>query len=124
MNLGTSTSPSDFISVQDEYKTNWYHFGIYNGLRLLQMVVGFIGNGLILKVIWNLKILENGHILMIYSTVSSILVNCLVPYETYTAVMGALGKSNWKNSCILQDYAYLAGNGCLAISHFFMSVDR
>ena len=124
MNFRNNIFHSDFVRFQDEYKTNWYHFGIYNGIRLLQMLVAIIGNGLTLKVIWSLKVLKNGHILMIYSTVSNIIVNCLVPYETYTAVMGALGKENWKTLCIWQDCLYISGNGFLVISHFFASVDR
>ena len=124
MNLDTTTSPSDFISFQDEYKTNWFHFGVYNGLRLLQMIVGFIGNGLTLKVIWNLKVLENGHILIIYSTLSNILINCLVSYETYTALAGALGKENWKTLCTWQDLSGIVVNGLAVITYFVISVDR
>ena len=86
--------------------------------------MGLIGNGLTLKIIWSLKELENGHILMIYSTVSHIIVNCIVPYETYTAVMGALGKEEWQSLCTAQDVAYILATGFSVISHFFMSVDR
>ena len=124
MNSDSSASQSDFLTFQDEYKTSWYHFGIYNGLRLLQMIVGLIGNGLTLKVIWNLKELENGHILMTYSTVSNLLVSCIVPYETFTALMGVMGKDNWKTLCTWQDAVYICANGFSVIAHFFMSVDR
>ena len=124
MNFGTDTSHSDFTRVQEEYKTNWYHFRIYNGLRLLQMILGIVGNRLTLKIICNLKVVENGHILMTYLCVSNIMVNCLMPFETYTSLMGTLGNENWKTLCIWQDYAYLIGNGFSVLSYFFMSVDR
>ena len=88
------------------------------------MIIGIIGNGMTLRIIWKLNKLENGHMLMTYSAVSEIIVNCLVPYETYTAVMGALGNEKWKSLCTWQDVAYIMANGASVISHFFMSVDR
>ena len=47
-----------------------YRFVIYDGIRILQMIVEIIENGLASHIIKNLKVRTNAHILMTFVAVS------------------------------------------------------
>ena len=124
MNSSINTSFSDF---EYEYKSSLYRFVIYDGIRILQMIIGIIGNGLTLHIIRNLKVRTNGHILMTYVAVSHILVNCAVPLATFTDFTGLLeisSRSNWRTLSLCKDFIYLLTSVFSYICYFISSVDR
>ena len=89
MILGNNSNHSnynEFEHLESEDTDSLVRSLFYNGIRCLQMIIGIIGNGMTSKILRNLKVLKNGHILMIYLAISDILVNCMVPLATFTSV--------------------------------------
>lgn len=62
-----------------QYQRSLIQITIYEIVRYLQAVVGIIGNAWTLRIISNLKVTSNGHIIMSYLAISDILVSCVVP---------------------------------------------
>ena len=122
MNSPINDSHSD-VTI---YGYSLYRFVLYDGIRILQMIIGFVGNGVTLHIIRNLKVLTNEHILMIYTATSNILTNCMVPPATYTSVMGTFKNrpKYWMTLCIWTDYVYVTVSSFSLVSYFVLSVDR
>ena len=107
--------------------TTLYRFFMYDGTRILQMIIGITGNGLTLRIIWNLKVLTNGYILMTYMAVSHILVNCVVPFAAISDFIGSLenrSRYNWKTLSFCKDTIYIIALIFSFIYYFIISVDR
>ena len=115
---------SDISSVQSN--DSLVRVTVYNGLRCLQLIIGIIGNGMTLKIIKNLKIRTNGHILMGYLAISDILVNCLVPLSAFTSTSRFLmrGYVYYKTICITKEYFYMITSTFSVISYCILAVDR
>ena len=124
MNSSSNISDDDVNSFEHEYQTSLYRFVFYDGIRLLQMIIGIIGNGLTLHIIGNLKMLKNGHILMAYLAVSDIAVNCVVPLETYTNFTSEKNYTFWTPLCLFKDWIYLTASGFSYACYFILSIDR
>ena len=118
---------TSFADFEYGYKTSLDRFVIYDGIRIIQMIIGIVGNGLTIHIIRNLKDLNNGHILMVYIAVSHILVNCVVPLATFTDFIGSLENSSrlhWKTWSLCKDSIYLATSVFSYICYSILSVDR
>ena len=124
MNSSSNSSDNDLNSFESDYMTSLYRFVLYDGLRILQMIVGIIGNGMTLHIIRNLKILKNGHILMAYLAVSDIAINSVVPLETFTNFTSEKNYTFWKTLCICKDWVYLTASGFSYACYFILSIDR
>ena len=126
MNSSSSDSSSNLTHFESEYKNNWIRIVLYYGIRILQMIIGIIGNGMTLHIIRNLKILNNVHIFMIYVAVTDIVVNCIVPLAIFTDVTGTLKikPGYWETLCLCKDGIYLTAAGFSFVCHFNLSVDR
>ena len=108
-------------------ETSLYRFAIYDGIRIIQMIIGFVGNGLTIHVIRNLKMVKNGHILMTYMAVSHILVNCVVPLATFADFTGSLenrSRYHWKTVILCKDCLYFFTSVFTWICYSTLSVDR
>ena len=126
MNSIKNESHSNDTNFENEYTKSMYHIVFYDGIRILQMIIGIIGNGMTLHIIRNLKALKNEHILMVYTAVSDILVNGIVPVGIFTRVV-ELFKNRpryWKTLCVWTDYIYLTANAYSLICYFILAVDR
>ena len=121
LNLSNNAS-----SVQNDFNDTSLRFLFYDGLRCLQMFIGIIGNAATLKVIFNLKVLRNGHILMAYLAVSDILVCSMVPLSTFTAISRTLPdhKNYWKTVCLFKEYFYITASSFSVLCHMILSIDR
>ena len=129
MILGNNSNHSnynEFENLESDDTDSLVRSLFYNGIRCLQMIIGIIGNGMTLKILRNLKVLKNGHILMIYLAISDILVNCMVPLATFTSVSMTLnfGIRYWKTICIIKEYFYVTAAGSSVICYCMLSVDR
>ena len=108
-------------------ESSLYRFAIYGGIRIIQMIIGFVGNGLTIHIIRNLKVLTNGHILMTYMAIAQILVNCVVPLATFADYTGTLensSKYNWKAVTLCKDCMYFFTFALTWVCYFTLSVDR
>ena len=126
MNSVNNGSDSNYNSFESAYNRSFFRYLLYDGLRILQMIIGIIGNGMTLHIIRNLKVLKNGHILMTYMATSDILVNSVVPLGTFTTVVGTFTNRPryWKTLCIWTDYVYLTVNSYSFIFNFILATDR
>ena len=114
------------LTTIEAYRNSLYRFVIYDGIRILQMIIGIIGNGMTLHIIRNLKVLKNEHILMACVATSLILVNCLVPAAIFLSIIGTFKNrlGYWRSVSLWTDYISLSV-GCFAfVSYLVLSVDR
>ena len=121
-----STVDHHHSSFQAEYNASWMRFLLYDGIRCLQMFIGIIGNVMTLKIIKNLKLLKNGHILIAYLAISDIFVNFVVPLATLHAGTRTFnfGMQYWKSLCIAKLCLYTIGTGFAMACNCVMAVDR
>ena len=125
MNSLINASESNVTSFE-AYMTSLDRFVLYDGVRIIQMITGIIGNVMTLCIIGKLKVLKNGHILMIYMAVSDILVSCMVPPSIFTSILGTFTNRSayWETLCMWSDYIYVTVSGSSLISYFLLSGDR
>ena len=125
MNKSIGTDHPSYHS-EDGYSGNWILFISMSGLRYLQVIVGIIGNGLTLHIIRKRRVLTNGHILMVYLTISDLFVSCMVPLVTFTDVSRSFENSwmYWKTLCMVKEYVYKSAAGFSIFCYSAVSVDR
>ena len=109
-----------------QYQRSLLQITVYETIRYLQAVIGIIGNVLTLRIIRNLKVTANGHILMSYLAVSDILVSCIVPLGTVTTMTrwSPSSESYWNDLCIVKEYLYTQTMGFSLSYYFVLSTDR
>ena len=109
-----------------QYQRSLLQITVYETIRYLQALIGIIGNALTLRIIKNLKVTANGHIIMSYLAVSDILVSCVVPLGTVTTVTrwSPSSKSYWNDLCIVKEYLYTQTMGFSLSCYFVLSTDR
>ena len=97
----------------------------YEIIRILQMIIGIVGNALTLQIIRSFKVRKNGHILMIYTAVFDIFSSCIVPLGTTINVGSSVNRPiYWTTLCIWTDYIYLTANACSLMCYFILASDR
>ena len=129
-NQRMNTSNHSDLNESDRFLSNYNDslicVLIYNGIRCLQMIMVITGNGMTLQIIRNLKVVRNGHLLLIYLAISDILVSSMVPLATFTTVSRFLNfdVKYWKPICIIKENLYVTAAGLSLICYSMLSVDR
>ena len=125
MNPMASDSQSNGTNLESEYVHSMYRIMLYDGIRILQMIIGITGNALTLHIIRNLKVLKNEHVLMVYTAMSDIFSGCIVPLGTVTTIGSSKNRPRyWKALCVWTDYLHLTANAYSLICYFIIAVDR
>ena len=98
----------------------------FDGIRFLQMITGIIGNCTTLKIIYNQKVLRNGQILMVYLAVSDILVCCMVPLASFTAISRIFldNLQYWNVLCLVKVYLFYTASAFSVSCYGILSFDR
>ncbi len=91
------------------YERSLVRFFTYSGVRLVQCVVGVVGNLMTLIVLANLRRLSNGHLLMRYLAITDILLSLIAPFATYTyaARKFSLEEEYWSVPCVVKEFFYV-----------------
>ena len=125
-NYSNITSEFGNYTESERYMMSPIRYGIYTGIRIIECIIGIIGNILTLIIIKALKNRTNGHTIMGYLAVFDILVSCCLPLAIYinaTETIIEKGR-NWKTLCILEEYTeMIAGLGSL-LAYLTLSLDR
>ncbi len=121
----TAVSSKD-IDAAAKYLTGTSRFFIFAPLRILIAVIGIVGNVLTLKIIKNLKVRSNGHVLMMYLAVSDISMSLVSPVVLYKTAEETIIESgpHWKELCIIKDYLDVSTSMLCITSYTLLSVDR
>ena len=115
-----STCAEENQTHLDDNKTQ---FLVYFRIRVVQVIVGIVGNICTLIIIAKLKYRVNGHIIMIYLAVSEILVCCMLPMS-YLRNSLIIKEQHWKIFCLVSELLYIFTMLCSVISYITASIDR
>ncbi len=124
--LRNGSNSTEAQSSADSLLSNLAYLSLYFGLRGIQCVVGTTGNVLTLLILWRLKFLSKGHVLMVYLAVSDIMSCLVAPLSGVTTFFRVLkGKSSfWYKLCVVKEGFIVVSTTCSVVCYTVVSLDR